>query len=211
MTELDGLEMIKKICEEFKTSTSKQTFVLLNSSTEDSSFYEECNKLGINIFLNKPVKVRELYNCISGLKSIINHDIEVIMQTNTSKTNSNKLLIADDDLFNMYLAKAMISSILPNIEIEEAKTGKEAYEMAMKNRYDMIFMDVQMPEMDGNDATRLIREFEKTLNIHTPIIALTAGALKEEKQKCLDAGMDEFLTKPIDTKKLKETIQGFMS
>jgi len=211
MNEIDGIEMIKKICEEFKTSTSIQTFVLLNTATEDSSFYEECNKLGINIFLNKPVKVRELYNCISGLNSIINNDIAVIMQTNTFKTKTNKLLIADDDLFNMYLAKAMISSILPNIEIEEASNGQQAYEMAMKNRYDMIFMDVQMPEMDGNDATRLIREYEKTLNIHTPIIALTAGALKEESEKCLQAGMDEFLTKPIDTKKLKETIQGFLS
>jgi len=121
------------------------------------------------------------------------------------------LLIVEDDLFNMHLTKALINSILKNIQIEEASTGKQAYEMAMKNRYDLIIMDVQMPEMDGNDATRRIREFEKILNIHTPIIALTSGTLKEENEKCLQAGMDEFLTKPIDNKKFKKTIQRFIS
>ena len=129
----------------------------------------------------------------------------------TIKMKTNKLLIVEDDLFNMHLTKALINSILKNIQIEEASTGKQAYEMAMKNRYDLIIMDVQMPEMDGNDATRRIREFEKILNIHTPIIALTSGTLKEENEKCLQAGMDEFLTKPIDNKKFKKTIQRFIS
>jgi CheY-like chemotaxis protein len=80
----------------------------------------------------------------------------------------------------------------------------------MTSKFDMIFMDVQMPEMDGNEATIAIREFEKPLNIYTPIIGLTAGALKEERDKCLDSGMDEFLTKPIDTNKLKETIHNYI-
>jgi len=71
-------------------------------------------------------------------------------------------------------------------------------------------MDVQMPEMDGNDATKAIRSYELLNKMHTPIVGLTAGALVEEKEKCLNAGMNDFLTKPIDTSKLKNVIQHYL-
>ncbi len=118
-----------------------------------------------------------------------------------------KILIADDDMFNMMLAKAMILKIVPNIEITEAVNGKIAMEHAIANDFDIVFMDVQMPEMDGNEATKAIRRFEKTTNRHTAVVGLTAGALTEEREKCLNSGMDEFLTKPIESAKLKETIE----
>jgi PAS domain S-box-containing protein len=210
MNNIDGMGSIKMICDKLNISTTNQTFILLHSISEDYLFYEECNEMGINIFFTKPIKAKELYTCLSGLN--INKDPEknIIEDTNTHKSETYKILIADDDLFNMYLAKAMIGTIIPNVIIHEANNGKEALELAMTSKFDMIFMDVQMPEMDGNEATIAIREFEKPLNIYTPIIGLTAGALKEERDKCLDSGMDEFLTKPIDTNKLKETIHNYI-
>lgn len=208
MNNIDGMGVVKMICDKLKITTANQTFILLHSMTEDYLFYDECNEIGIDLLLTKPVKSKELYNCLKELKLNKNgkssHDI--IIDTRNLKSKLNKILIADDDIFNMYLAKAMIGNIISEVEIHEANNGKIAYELSKENVYDMIFMDVQMPEMDGNDATMAIREYEKKSKTHTPIIGLTAGALKEEKEKCLASGMDEFLTKPIDTSKLKEVI-----
>jgi CheY-like chemotaxis protein len=120
------------------------------------------------------------------------------------------ILIADDDMFNMMLAKAMIGNMVPNATIYEAVNGKIAYDLTQKHKFDLIFMDVQMPEMDGNDATKAIRSYELLNKMHTPIVGLTAGALKEEKEKCMEAGMNEFLTKPIDTVKLKNVISNYL-
>lgn len=122
-----------------------------------------------------------------------------------------KILVVDDDMLNMMLAKAMLLSLNPNVSIDEAYNGLKAYEKAISNEYDIIFMDVQMPEMDGNEATLQIRKYEAERDIHTLIVGLTAGALAEEREKCLHAGMDVFLTKPIEKEKLKEVLQGVLS
>ena len=122
-----------------------------------------------------------------------------------------KVLIVDDDIINMMLAKAMVSNVLSNVEITEAVNGKIALEKAISNDFDIIFMDVQMPEMNGNDATKAIRIHEKTIGRHTIIIGVTAGVLKEDRERCFRSGMDEFMTKPIETLKLKETITKVLS
>ena len=122
-----------------------------------------------------------------------------------------KILIVDDDIINMMLAKAMISNVLINLEITEAVNGKIALEKAIANDFDIIFMDVQMPIMNGNEATKAIRIHEKTINRHTIIVGITAGVLKEDRERCLSSGMDEFLTKPIESVKLKETIDRVLS
>ena len=106
----------------------------------------------------------------------------------------------------MMLAKALIGKFIPNLEIVEAVNGKIAYEKVIISDFDLVFMDVQMPEMDGNEATKAIRNEECRVGKHTIIVGLTAGALETEREKCLNSGMDDFLTKPIDTVKLKETI-----
>jgi CheY-like chemotaxis protein len=122
-----------------------------------------------------------------------------------------KILIVDDDIINMMLAKAMVSNVLSNAEITEAVNGKIALEKAISIDFDIIFMDVQMPVMNGNEATKAIRVHEKTIGRHTIIIGVTAGALKEDRERCFRSGMDEFLTKPIDSAKLKEAITRVLS
>ena len=105
----------------------------------------------------------------------------------------------------MLLIKTIISKAIPTAKIIEANNGKEAVMLWVIEQPDLILMDMQMPEMSGIEATMIIREKELE-NHHTPIIALTAGALKEEKEKCISAGMDDFLTKPIEPQKFEQVI-----
>ena len=128
----------------------------------------------------------------------------------TLNNKSMKILVAEDDMFNMILAKTMIKNILPNVELIEAHNGIEAIDMTFKFYPDLIFMDVQMPELDGNDATKIIRSREDSKGVRTPIIGLTAGILIKEKEKCLLSGMDDYLTKPIDSTKLKLTLSSYL-
>ncbi len=106
----------------------------------------------------------------------------------------------------MVLITAVIRQLLPGVSILEAGNGKEAVMMALEKKPNLIFMDIQMPEMDGFDATDRIREHETPLGRHTPIIALTAGVSKEEREKCLRSGMDDFLSKPVDKEALSRIL-----
>jgi CheY-like chemotaxis protein len=119
-------------------------------------------------------------------------------------------LIAEDSEINMILSKELIKKELPNAVFQEALNGKKAVELVKTGNPDIIFMDIQMPEMDGFEATRQIRKSEKLQHIHIPIIALTAGAIKGEKEKCLEAGMDDFIPKPIDVKTLHHVLEKYL-
>ncbi|MDD3078987.1 MAG: PAS domain S-box protein [Paludibacter sp.] len=209
-----GVDVIDMICSRLSISPLDKQFVVMHNLTEDYLFYEECKDLGVSYFLTKPVSFDQLYKVlleIQNIADISKTEKKVLSENKGHKDKMFRILIADDDMFNMMLAKAMIGNLLPNVEFTEARSGTDAYNFFRDNEYDLVFMDVQMPEMDGNDATCLIREFEQNRGTHVPIIGLTAGALKEEKEKCLQSGMDEFLTKPIDSNKLKETIINYLN
>jgi len=123
---------------------------------------------------------------------------------------SVKILIAEDVTMNMLFIKALLSRFFSDAEIIEAENGRAAVELALIHHPDLILMDVQMPEMDGIAATRAIREFELQSGIHTPIIALTAGVLREEQEKCMAAGMNEILTKPINPDKFSRILTKYI-
>lgn len=105
----------------------------------------------------------------------------------------------------------MVADILPEAVIIEAINGKNAVERYVEYSPDIILMDVQMPIMGGIEATIEIRKLDMKLGKHTPIIALTANTITEEREKCLNVGMDEFLSKPIATHKLAEFLNYFLS
>jgi CheY-like chemotaxis protein len=111
---------------------------------------------------------------------------------------------------NMLLIKFLLTKLIPDVTIVEAENGIEAIAKWKDELPDLILMDMQMPEMDGIDATKEIRKLEKNSEKQTPIIALTAGALQEEREKCLSAGMNDFLTKPIEQEKLLETLKRYI-
>ena len=124
------------------------------------------------------------------------------------KSNQEKqltvLVVEDDPMSRTFMLK-MMSRI--GIEADLAVDGLEAMRLYNKNTYDLIFMDIQMPVMNGYETTRLIREQEKLTHVYTPIIAITAYALEEDREKCLKAGMDEYLSKPVSVDHLLQVIQ----
>jgi PAS domain S-box-containing protein len=119
---------------------------------------------------------------------------------------NRKILIAEDVEMNMFMIRTLLETLMPDVQIMEARTGLEVVEFCAKHSPDLILMDVQMPEMDGVAATQAIRKLEHNTNRHVPIIALTAGAFKAEQEKCLGAGMDDFLTKPIEPAKVEAVL-----
>lgn len=117
------------------------------------------------------------------------------------------ILIAEDINLNMVLLKSIILNHFPNSEVIEAKNGIEALEYTLNKKVDIILMDIQMPELDGIEVTKEIRKLELKKDCHIPIIALTAGSIQSEYDKCIKAGMDDFLTKPIDKELLLLTLK----
>lgn len=119
-----------------------------------------------------------------------------------------KVLIVEDVEINMMMMRALLTTILPASELIEAENGVQALKAFTEHRPDLVLMDVQMPEMDGIEATRAIRALEVVSRV--PIIALTAGVLREEQEKCIEAGMNEILTKPLNPEKFRNTIRKYL-
>lgn len=115
-----------------------------------------------------------------------------------------KILLAEDDPITRKFMEIMLER--RNFEFESASDGHEAVEKWEAGEFDVVLMDVQMPRLDGYEATGLIRERERDRGRRTPIIALTAHAMRKDEDRCLDAGMDGYLSKPIDFTKLMECI-----
>jgi len=107
---------------------------------------------------------------------------------------------------NMKYAKKALSVFSKKIQIIEAKDGEEAYERYLRHKPDLILMDIIMPKIDGYQATGMIRQSDKNV----PIIAMTAKALKEDKEACFDSGMDDYLTKPVSLEQLKDMLRKYM-
>ncbi|MBI9030681.1 PAS domain S-box protein [bacterium] len=170
--------------------------------------------------ITKPLMINELFSMIEGLCSKLKAtdtnqtsektkpDKHSIAQINTER--EIKVLIAEDVDMNMALIKTLVKRIVPNTIITEAKNGMEAVHLFKEESPDLILMDVQMPELDGLEATRAIKKLESKSDRNTPIIALTAGAFSDDKEKCLNAGMIDFLTKPINVKELTRVLNKYL-
>ena len=118
------------------------------------------------------------------------------------------ILLAEDVIMNQRVVQGMLKKHGHRVVI--ANNGKEALDLLEKERFDVILMDVQMPEMDGLQATETYRERERNTGTHLPIIALTASAMREDRERCLQAGMDGFLSKPITSQDLFRTLRMYM-
>jgi len=126
----------------------------------------------------------------------------------TTKIPGAKILVAEDYFINQELTRDILE--LMECEVDIAEDGVEALNMYEKKEYDLILMDVQMPNLDGYDTTKEIRERELGTNRRIPIVALTASALSGDDQKCFDAGMDAYLSKPLDFGKLEQILKKYI-
>lgn len=212
MPVMDGIETIRKIKEIINKDLADQPIVMLYSSSDDEELQEACEELKVQSRLVKPIKMQEMYKVLAQLK---NQNLKLPKQEDpqlhsksieTKNTEGHlddiKILIAEDNEINLFLAKTLVQQIAPNARIDEARDGKAAVDQYVIDRPDIILMDIQMPFMNGLEATKTIREIEK--KIHVPILALTAGNMEGEREKCIDAGMDDFIAKPIVKKDLAD-------
>ncbi|WP_143961531.1 response regulator [Litoribacter populi] len=203
MPYMDGLETIRKIRSNFGSIEDEQPIILLYSSSDDERVIRECEELHVTNRLVKPIKMNDLYNSLSKLhKSELKKQKEIEESTTDASFDSKyNVLIAEDNQINMFLAKTIIQRILPNSTIFEAPNGQIAFELFKTKHPDLIILDIQMPIMNGYEVTEAIRKIES--GNRTPILALTAGNVKGEKEKCLHIGMDDFIAKPV----VEETLE----
>ena len=193
---MDGLETIREIRTNFKNLEKQPAIILLHSSADDEKIMRACEELHVNMRLLKPIKIQEMYHALSHLFIRKPAETKHVENREHKKIKANiRILIAEDNPINMLLASTIIRKIAPAAQIIEAKNGKEAFESSRQQLPDIIFMDIQMPITNGYEATKQIREISP--HVHIPIIALTAGNVKGEREKCIAAGMDDFVTKPF--------------
>jgi CheY-like chemotaxis protein len=193
---MDGLETIKKMRESFSSLPGDLPVILLYSSSDDGTLIKAYEELKINARLTKPVKIQDIYTVLSRLSQVPRHaEGPGSPEKSEMRMGRISVLVAEDNAINMLLARMIVQKIAPNAIFLEAQNGIEAIKHCAQQMPDFILMDVQMPEMNGYEATRKIREMEHTGRV--PIIALTASNVKGEKEKCLEAGMDDFVVKPI--------------
>jgi len=207
MPELNGLETISIIRNQLQLSPKKLPIVLLQGSTTSTDLNKQIFELGINNTLIKPIKLTDFFQTIGQLKNIKGTErSENVLSEPYLKSTSTELeskeykptvLIVEDVKTNMLLLQNYLKQWVESCVIVEATNGKMAIQKYIECLPDLVIMDIQMPEMDGLEATKAIRKLERSTDRKVPIIALTAGTLKEEKQKCFEAGMNAYLQKPI--------------
>ncbi|WP_162098417.1 response regulator [Nitritalea halalkaliphila] len=208
---MDGVKTIQEIHRLFKNQGRVLPKIILYSSADDHTVSKSAIGNIIDVKLIKPAKVSELFHALKTLSDAPEDATQRVVKAQDSLVNLNgevRILIAEDVSLNMLLIKTLLKNHLPAAQIIEAENGRIAVELFEKVQPDLIFMDIQMPELDGYEATREIRSLEAEAGLPaTPIIALTAGAIRGERERCLAAGMNEFLTKPIDKKRLLQTLE----
>jgi len=207
MPEVDGLGVAKFLR---KQKNSDATTIMMLSSDYKPNDFKQIDKYGIGAYLLKPIKRRELKNAILTTLGLWKGQIEKGKLEEKSKpklTMSHlKILLVEDNPDNRLLIEAFLKKF--PIEIDEAENGQVAVDKFKDNKYDIVLMDMQMPVMDGFTATKIIRDWEKKNNrSETPILALTAYAMKEDRDKTLEAGCSDYLTKPLKKEKLLETLR----
>jgi len=205
MPEMDGFDVAERIASDPKLAGA--TIMMLTSSGQYGDV-ARCKHLGVAAYMVKPIKQSELFN---GIMSVLGKpDVEEKQagECRSASGMANKrlnILLAEDNAVNQKLAVSVLEKRGHSVKV--AHNGRQALEALEKDTFDLILMDVQMPEMDGIEATTAIRENEKTTGEHMPIIAMTAHAMKGDRERCLSAGMDGYVSKPIRANELFDVLE----
>jgi two-component system, sensor histidine kinase and response regulator len=206
MPEMDGFILAEQIKQNADLGCT--TIIMLTSAGQRGDG-ERCASVGIAAYLRKPIKQSELFDAISfalAHPSTGSARTSPITRHTLRVTKSQlQILLVEDNPVNRKLATRMLEKMGHAVRI--ACNGKEALGSIEKERFDVVFMDVQMPEMDGLEATRAIRDRERIVGGHIPVIAMTAHAMKGDRERCLESGMDGYVSKPINSHELFETLE----
>jgi signal transduction histidine kinase/CheY-like chemotaxis protein len=209
MPVMDGFELAEKVQRRVLRNGAAEATVLMLTSGGQPGEANRCRQLGISAYLLKPVLKADL---LAAILTALSHpptetaDRPALVTRHTLRESARKLriLVAEDNAVN----QAVILRVLQKMGHTPllAQNGKEALALALAEKFDIAFMDVQMPEMDGLAATAAIREREKARGTHLPIFAMTAHAMKGDRERCLAAGMDGYVTKPVRFSDIEQTL-----
>jgi two-component system, sensor histidine kinase and response regulator len=208
---MDGFELAQKIRQ---NSGYKNVKLVILTSAGMRSDAIRCRDLSIEAYLTKPVKQSSLLNAISMVLGTTEPEVPAPLLTHhTLRENmrSLRILLAEDNIVNQKIAANMFQKRGHTVVIaNDGQAAVTALETHKNSPFDLILMDVQMPKMDGLEATALIRKGEKGNSAHIPIIALTAHAMKGDREACLAAGMDAYVSKPIKANELFSVIENLI-
>jgi CheY-like chemotaxis protein len=203
MPGMDGFEVLDRMRRDPRLQAA---VIMMLTSSDRVTSTARCRQLGVETYFIKPNLPSELLACIRlalGLQTATS-GVALPAAAISASPRSLRILLAEDNLVNQKVAMTMLGKMGHRITL--ATNGREALEHWRQNDFDLILMDVQMPEMTGLQATMQIRLEEDALGQHLPIIAMTASAMTEDRERCLAAGMDDFLSKPINSKALEQLI-----
>ena len=207
MPTLDGFRLAEQIKRDRDLAGMMVIMVTSGGQRGDAA---RCRELGISAYLTKPVRQVDLLEAIVNVLSAKVQDQEklfvVTRHSLREERRGLRILVAEDNVVNQRLAAHLLQSRGHYVTI--ANNGREALELYENQVFDLVLADVQMPEMDGLQLAGAIREKEKNTHNHLPIIAMTAYAMKGDRERCLEAGMDAYVSKPINSRQLYETIDG---
>ena len=207
MQGMDGIELARRI----KTPDDDgKSVVIMISASEWKEVEDAAKDVGINKFLSKPLFPSTIADCINECLGSTNALPGERALDYNGFFKGRRIILAEDVEVNREIVLALLEPT--GIDIDSAENGIEAYELFRRNpdAYDMIFMDVQMPEMDGYDATRKIRELPCGKAQEIPIVAMTANVFREDIAKCIACGMNDHLPKPINYDKMISKLCGYM-
>jgi len=209
MPEMDGFEVTTRVKQDPRL---QHTTVILFTSAGRREDINRAKTAGAAAALTKPVKQSELWDAI-----VTALHVPGLRKARPSERHSRggearqplRILVAEDNRVNQQLAVHLLERRGHSVIV--AENGRQALSAIEKHKFDLVLMDVQMPEMGGLEAARAIREKEKSTGAHVPIVAMTADAMQGDRERCLECGMDGYLAKPLDPKTFLQTVEGTAS
>ncbi|MGB2591767.1 MAG: response regulator [Candidatus Acidiferrum sp.] len=212
MPDMNGFSLVEEIRRHPEWSTA--TIMMLTSSGHRGDA-ARCEQLGVAAYLLKPIRQTELREAVARVLGAREREGAIPLITRFSLQDARepgvflRVLLAEDNVVNQRLAVRLLEK--RGHQVVVAGTGLEALKALEKESFDLVLMDVQMPEMDGLEATAVIREKEKGTGVRQAVVALTAHAMKGDREKCLAGGMDGYLTKPIRPQELDQLLETYVS
>lgn len=199
-----------KFARDVRTAVGNDVPIIMQSIHDKTTFESEARAAGVNAFCAKPLFLSELRSCLSELFSSDSRK-EISEQKVAKRIRTGRILLTEDNELNREIAEAILSEA--GFDVETAENGKQAVEMLKENGagyYRIVLMDVQMPVMNGYEATRAIRALDDSGLSSIPIIAMTANAFEEDKQAAINSGMNAHIAKPINIKNLFDTLDAMI-